>query len=339
MSAIVISCAITGSIHTPSLSPYLPVTPEEIAAQAIEAAEAGAAILHLHARDPETGRPSADPAHWMAFLPRIRAASDAIINMTTGGSALMSLEERLAAPKAARPEMVSLNMGTMNFALYPLAAKVRDWNHDWEKPFLESSDDLIFRNTPRDIAHVLGAMSERGARFEFECYDSGHLHMLRHFLDRGLVAPPLFIQFVFGVLGGMAGDPETLAFMKATADRLFGAHYRFSVLGAGRAQIPLATISAAMGGHVRVGLEDNLFIEKGRLARSNAEQVAKIRGIAETLGRRVAAPAEVRALLQLKGAPRWRFERRHPPGSQGRCRSHAPLPCGAFGCGRSRALR
>jgi uncharacterized protein (DUF849 family) len=214
----------------------------------------------------------------------------------------MSLDERLAAPKAARPEMVSLNMGTMNFALYPLATKVERWKHDWERPFLEGSDDLIFRNTPRDIAAVLAEMGGRGARFEFECYDTGHLHMLRHFLDRELVRPPLFIQFVFGVLGGMAADPETLGFMKATADRLFGADYRFSVLGAGRAQFPLATISAAMGGHVRVGLEDNLFIERGRLARSNADQVAKIRGIAEALGRTVATPAEVRAMLALKGA-------------------------------------
>jgi uncharacterized protein (DUF849 family) len=302
VSGIVISCAITGSIHTPSLSPYLPVTADEIAAEAIAAARAGAAILHLHARDPATGRPSADPAHWMAFLPQIRAATDAIINMTTGGSALMSLDERLAAPKAAMPEMVSLNMGTMNFALYPLATKVERWKHDWERPFLEGSDDLIFRNTPRDIAAVLAEMGRRGARFEFECYDSGHLHMLRHFLDRELVRPPLFIQFVFGVLGGMAADPETLSFMKATADRLFGADYRFSVLGAGRAQFPLATISAAMGGHVRVGLEDNLFIERGRLARSNADQVAKIRGIAEALGRTVATPAEVRVMLALKGA-------------------------------------
>jgi uncharacterized protein (DUF849 family) len=302
VSAIVISCAITGSIHTPSLSPHLPVTADAIAEQAIAAAEAGAAILHLHARDPATGRPSADPAHWMAFLPRIRAGTDAVINMTTGGSALMSLDERLAAPKAARPEMVSLNMGTMNFALYPLAAKVTRWEHEWERPFLEGSDDLIFRNTPRDIAHVLAEMGGRGARFEFECYDSGHLHMLRHFLDRGLVEPPLFVQFVFGVLGGMAADPETLGFMKATADRLFGADYRFSVLGAGRAQIPLATISAAMGGHVRVGLEDNLFIGRGRLARSNAEQVTAIRGIVEGLGRSVATPGEVRAMLRLKGA-------------------------------------
>jgi uncharacterized protein (DUF849 family) len=302
VSAIIISCAITGSIHTPSLSPYLPVTADEIATQAIAAAEAGAAILHLHARDPATGRPSADPAHWMAFLPRIRAATDAVINMTTGGSALMSLDERLAAPKAARPEMCSLNMGSMNFALYPLAAKVEHWTHDWERPFLEGTDDLIFRNTPRDIAAVLAEMGARGARFEFECYDSGHLHMLRHFLDRGLVEPPLFVQFVFGVLGGMAADPETLAFMKATADRLFGADYRFSVLGAGRAQFPLATISAAMGGHVRVGLEDNLYIDRGRLARSNAEQVEKIRGIVEALGRTVATPAEVRAILALKGA-------------------------------------
>jgi len=301
MNKIIISCAVTGSIHTPSMSPYLPITGEQIAASAIEAAEAGAAIVHLHARDPASGRPSSDPAHW-GFLPAIKSCG-AVVNMTTGGSAIMSLAQRLAAPMLAAPEMCSLNMGTMNFALYPMAARVRDWRFDWEKPFLEGTDDLVFKNTPRDIAHVLHEMgTQRGARFEFECYDIGHLTMLRHFVDRGAVTGPLFIQFVFGVLGGMAAEVATLVLLKQTADRLFGDGYQFSVLAAGRAQIAMATCSAAMGGHVRVGLEDNLYLAKGVLARSNAEQVRRIRGIVEALGREVAAPDEVRGLLGLKGA-------------------------------------
>jgi uncharacterized protein (DUF849 family) len=303
MSDILISCAITGAIHTPSMSPHLPITADEIATSAIDAAEAGAAILHLHARDPETGRPSADPAHWMAFLPRIAQGCDAVVNMTTGGSAVMSLDQRLAAPKAAAPEMCSLNMGTMNFALYPMIARVTDWKHAWEKRFLESSDDLVFHNTPRDIAHVLREMgAERGARFEFECYDIGHLDMLRHFVDRGLVHPPFFVQFVFGVLGGMAAEPEALVYLKAKADRLFGTDYRFSVLAAGRAQMPMAALAASMGGHVRVGLEDSLHIGRGELARSNAQQVEKVRAIVEAQGRLVAGPATARAMLGLKGS-------------------------------------
>ncbi len=305
MSKIVISCAITGSIHTPSMSPHLPVTADEIAEQAIGAAEAGAAILHLHAREPQTGRPSADPAHFMAFLPRIKQATDAVLNLTTGGSAVMTLDDRLAAPKAAEPEMCSLNMGSMNFAMYPAAARITDWKHDWEKPFLESSEDLVFKNTPRDIMRILAEMGvERGARFEFECYDVGHLYMLRHFADRGLVEPPFFIQFVFGVLGGIGADPLNLNHMKLIADKLFGEDYRFSVLAAGRHQMPLTTMAAAMGGHVRVGLEDSLNIARGQLARSNAEQVAKIRRIVEELGREVATPAEARDLLGLKGGDR-----------------------------------
>ena len=301
MSKIIISCAITGSIHTPSMSPYLPVTADQIAAQAVEAAEAGAAILHLHARDPSNGRPSSDPAHW-GFLPAIKRCG-AVVNMTTGGSAVMTLAQRLAAPMQAAPEMCSLNMGSMNFALYPMAARIKDWLHDWEKPFLEGTDDLVFKNTPRDIAHVLHEMgTRRGARFEFECYDIGHLTMLRHFVDRGAVTGPIFIQFVFGVLGGMAAEPDTLVLLKRTADRLFGTGYQFSVLAAGRAQVPMATMAAAMGGHVRVGLEDNLYLSKGVLARSNAEQVRVIRGIVERLGRDVASPDEVRVLLGLKGA-------------------------------------
>lgn len=303
MSPIIISCAITGSIHTPSMSPHLPVTPDAIAEQALGAAKAGASILHLHARDPATGRPSADPAHWSAFLPQIRAGCDAVINMTTGGSAIMSLDDRLAAPMQVAPEMCSLNMGSMNFALYLMAARITDWKHDWERPFLEDSDDLIFKNTPRDIARVLQVMGrERGARFEFECYDIGHLDMLRHFVDRGLIEAPIFIQFVFGVLGGMAPEPEALVYLKAKADRLFGGDHLFSVLGAGRAQMPMAAVSASLGGHVRVGLEDNLYISRGRFAQSNAEQVKQVRALLAGFGRPVATPAQTRELLALKGA-------------------------------------
>ncbi|PTW59015.1 uncharacterized protein (DUF849 family) [Breoghania corrubedonensis] len=305
---IIITCAVTGSIHTPTMSPHLPVTGPEIAAEALAAAEAGAAILHLHARDPLDGRPSAKLEHFMGFLPVIKQASDAVVNITTGGSATMTLDDRLAAPLAAEPEMCSLNMGSMNFALYPMASRYSDWKYDWEKPFLEGSDDLVFKNTPRDIAHVLTRLGhERGARFEFECYDVSHLTMLRHFADRGLVKPPFFIQFVFGVLGGIAADPENLLHMKRMADKLFGDDYMFSVLAAGRQQIPFATMAAAMGGHVRVGLEDSLFIAKGELARSNADQVRKIREIVERLGRTVAAPADARARLCLKGADRTAF--------------------------------
>lgn len=305
MSQIIITCAITGSIHTPSMSPHLPITPDEITQQSIGAAEAGAAILHLHARDPENGRPSAEPQHFMAFLPRIKQGSDAVLNITTGGSATMTLDQRLAAPMRAAPEMCSLNMGSMNFALYPAAERIADWKHDWEKPFLENSDDLVFKNTPRDLAHILSEMGEkRGSKFEFECYDVSHLYMLRHFMDRGLVEAPLFIQFVFGVLGGIGPDPENLTHMKLIADRLFGDDYSFSVLAAGRHQMPLITMSALLGGHVRVGLEDSLMISRGKLARTNADQVAKIRHIVEELGRVVATPDEAREMLDLKGADR-----------------------------------
>ena len=308
MSKIIISCAITGSIHTPSMSPYLPVTAEEIAEQAIGAAQAGAAILHLHARDPANGRPSSDPAHFMAFLPAIKAGCDAVVNLTTGGSAIMTLDQRLAGPMAAAPEMCSLNMGSMNFALYPMLGRDRVWKHDWEEPFLRNTDDLVFKNTPRDIEGVLRLMGrDRGARFEFECYDVSHLYMLRHFVDRGLVTAPIFIQFVMGVLGGIAAEPEHLMHLKLTADRLFGDDYAFSVLGAGRAQMALAAMSAGMGGHVRVGLEDNLYIERGQLARSNAEQVAKVRTIVEGLGREVATPDEARSMLGLKGRDKVAF--------------------------------
>ncbi|SFU20230.1 BKACE family enzyme [Sedimentitalea nanhaiensis] len=303
MSLILISCAVTGSIHTPSMSPHLPVTAEQIADQALGAARAGAAILHLHARNPDDGRPSASVAHFMGFLPQIKQATDAVLNITTGGSAVMALEDRLAAPRRVAPEMCSLNMGTMNFALYPAADRITDWKYDWEEPFLRNSDDLVFKNTPRDMVRILTEMgSERGARFEFECYDVSHLYMLRHFMDRGLVQAPLFIQFVFGVLGGIGPDPENLTHMKRIADKLFGEDYMFSVLAAGRHQMPMATMAAAMGGHVRVGLEDSLMIARGKLAHSNAEQVDKIRGIVEALGRTVATPSQARAMLGLKGA-------------------------------------
>lgn len=305
MSKIIITCAITGSIHTPSMSPYLPITAAEITENAIGAVEAGAAILHLHARDPANGRPSADPVHFMGFLPQIKQRSDAVLNISTGGSATMTLEQRLAAPKLAEPEMCSLNMGTMNFALYPAAARISEWKYDWEKPFLEGSDDLVFKNTPRDMATILQEMgTERGARFEFECYDVSHLYMLKHFVNRGLVQGPLFIQFVFGVLGGMGPDPENLSHMKLIADKLFGDTYAFSVLAAGRHQMPLITMSAILGGHVRVGLEDSLMISRGVLAKTNAEQVQKIRRIIEDLGRTIATPNEARAMLHLKGADR-----------------------------------
>jgi len=302
MSKIIITCAITGSIHTPSMSPYLPITADEITEHSIGAAEAGAAILHLHARDPKDGRPSAVPEHFNAFLPRIKQNCDAVLNLTTGGSATMTLDQRLAAPLQAEPEMCSLNMGSMNFALYPAAAKITEWKYDWEQPFLENSDDLIFKNTPRDMAHVMTEMgTKRGARFEFECYEVGHLYMLKHFVDRGLVRAPLFIQFVFGVLGGIGPDPENLTHMKSIADKLFGDTYTFSVLAAGRHQMPLITMSAILGGHVRVGLEDSLMISRGTLAQTNAEQVSKISRIVEDLGRTVATPSEARAMLHLKG--------------------------------------
>ena len=305
MRKILITCAVTGSIHTPSMSPHLPVTADQIAEQAIGAAKAGAAILHLHARHPETGQPSADVDHFMGFVPRIHAECDAVLNLSTGGSAIMSLDQRLAAPKRVEPEMASLNMGTMNFALYPMAERITDWQHEWEKPFLEGTDDLVFKNTPRDIGRILTELGrDRGARFEFECYDLSHLYMLKHFVDRGFVQAPLFIQFVFGVLGGIGADPENLMHMKRMADKLFGDEYLFSVLAAGRHQIPMITMAATMGGHVRVGLEDSLFIARGTLAQSNAEQVTKIRRIVEDLGREVATPDDAREMLGLKGADR-----------------------------------
>jgi uncharacterized protein (DUF849 family) len=305
---VIITCAVTGSIHTPSMSPYLPVTADQIAEQAVAAAEAGAAILHLHARDPRDGRPTADPAAFMAFLPRIKQACDAVVNITTGGSAQMTLDERLAAPLKAQPEMCSLNMGSMNFGTFPMLRRYKEWQHDWEPGFLEASRDTVFKNTFADIESVLQRLGEGcGTRFEFECYDVGHIQTVAFFLSEGLIKPPIFLQFVLGVLGGIDAAPEQLMHMKATADRLLGDSFRFSVLAAGRHQMPLGTLGVILGGNVRVGLEDSLAISRGELAESNAQQVAKIRRILAELGYEAAAPDEARAALALKGGDRVAF--------------------------------
>ncbi|NIA69909.1 3-keto-5-aminohexanoate cleavage protein [Pelagibius litoralis] len=305
---IIITCAVTGSIHTPTMSPHLPVTPDEIAEQAVAAAEAGAAILHLHARDPKDGRPSADPADFMAFLPRIKQACDAVVNITTGGSAQMTLDERLAAPLKAAPEMCSLNMGSMNFGTFPLQRRYSEWKHGWEPGFLEASKNAVFKNTFRDIESVLDRLGDGcGTRFEFECYDIGHIQTVAFYLAEGLIKPPIFLQFVLGVLGGIDAAPEQLLHMKATADRLLGDAYQFSVLAAGRHQMPLGTMSVILGGNVRVGLEDSLTIGQGELATSNAQQVGKIRRIIEELGYEAAKPGEVRESLALKGGDRVAF--------------------------------
>ena len=300
---VIITCAVTGSIHTPTMTPYLPITPDEVAAGAIGAAEAGAAILHLHARDPKDGRPTPDPKVFMEFLPKIKAATDAVINITTGGGHNMTVQERLAAPLLAKPEVCSLNMGSMNFGLYPALNKRREWKYDWEPQYLEASRDFIFRNTFKDIEYSLKHLGEEcGTRFEFECYDVGHLYNLAHFLERKLVKPPLFVQTIFGILGGIGPEPENLVHMKQTADRLFGDQYLWSILGAGRHQMKLVTMGAIMGGNVRVGLEDSIYVARGQLAKSNAEQVSKIRRILEELSLEVATPAEARRMLHLKGA-------------------------------------
>ncbi len=305
---IIITCAVTGSIHTPTMSPHLPVTPAEITQQAVDAAEAGAAILHLHARVPDTGQPTADPDVFMQFLPRIRERCDAVINITTGGSSLMTLAERLAAPRLAQPEMASLNMGSMNFGLFPMKRRYSEWQHEWEPKLLDATREVVFRNTFADIEEIVHSLGDNyGTRFEFECYDVGHIQTLAFYLREGLVAKPVFVQFVLGVLGGIDASPENLLHMKATADRLLGGNYRFSVLSAGRLQIPLATIGAILGGNVRVGLEDSLLIGRGQLATSNAEQVAKIRRILEELGHEIATPDEARAMLGLKGRDKVNF--------------------------------
>ena len=298
---VIITCAVTGAIHTPSMSPYLPISPDEIAEAAIGAAKAGAAVVHLHAREPKDGRPTQDPKMFMQFLPKIKAASDVVINLTTGGSPTMSIEDRLQPALQLKPEVASLNMGSMNFGLYEMISRVTQWKHDWEKPYLAGSEDRIFKNTFKDIAHILQSCSENNTRFEIECYDIGHLYTAAHFLDRGLVKAPLFIQSVFGIRGGIGPHPEDVMHMRRTADRLFGDQYQWSVLGGGRNQMYIATQSAVMGGNVRVGLEDSLWIGKGQLAKTNADQVAKIRRIIEEVGLEIATPDDARKILKLKG--------------------------------------
>jgi uncharacterized protein (DUF849 family) len=299
---VIVSCAITGSIHVPTVSDYLPITPDEIADAAIGAAEAGAAIVHLHARDPLNGRPTPDPEIFAQFLPKIRHGCDAVINITTGGGHGMTLEERSAAARVFKPELCSMNMGSMNFGLFPVLDRVAEFKHPWEREYLEGSRDFIFRNTYKDIERLVTELGENGTRFEFECYDVGHLYNLAHFVDVGLVKPPLFVQTIFGILGGIGPEPENLMHMKTTADRLFGDDYYWSVLGAGRHQTSLVTMSAIMGGSVRVGLEDSIYLAKGELAKSNAEQVAKICRILAELSLQIASPAEAREMLGLKGA-------------------------------------
>lgn len=302
MSKVIISCAVTGSVHTPSMSPHLPVTPDDIAREAIGAAEAGAAVLHLHARNPVTGEPTPDPDVFMQFLPRIKQATDAILNITTGGGQNMAMEERLAAAMKVGPELASLNMGSINFGLYPLLDRYRQFDHAWEQPYLEASRDFIFRNTFGDIEYILETLGKgHGTKFEFECYDTGHLYNLAHFLDRKLVTPPLFVQSIFGLLGGTGADTENLMHAKRLADRLFGDDYRWSVMAAGRHQMPFVTMGAINGGNVRVGLEDSLYAGRGRLASSNAEQVGMIRSVLETLSLEIATPDEAREILALKG--------------------------------------
>ncbi|HMN43807.1 MAG TPA: 3-keto-5-aminohexanoate cleavage protein [Povalibacter sp.] len=304
----IITCAITGAMHTPTMSDALPITPEQIAAESVAAAAAGAAIIHLHARVPETGQPTGDPEVFAQFLPAIRQKTDAVINLTTGGSPTMTVQDRLAAAARFQPEMCSLNMGSMNFAIFPAAKRVKEWKYPWEQPYVVNSDDFIFRNTFRDITYILETLGGAGTKFEHECYDIGHLYSLAHFLDRGLVRPPFFVQMIFGILGGIGTDLDNLMFMKRTADRLFGAeNYQWSVLAAGRHQMPFLTQAALLGGNVRVGLEDSLFLERGKPARSNAEQVAKIRRILAEMGVEPATPAEARAMLNLKGPGSVRF--------------------------------
>ncbi len=305
---VIITCAVTGSIHTPSMSPHLPVTAEEIAEAAIGAAEAGAAVVHLHARDPRDGRPDQSPDAFEPFLKVIKQRSGCVVNITTGGAATMTIEERVRPAATFRPEIASLNMGTMNFGLYPMLQRFTEFRHDWERPYLEGSRERIFKNTFADIEYILTTCAENGTRFEIECYDIGHLYTLAHFADRGVVKPPFFVQSVFGILGGIGPHPEDIAHMKRTADRLFGTDYRWSVLGAGRNQLPVAAISAAMGGNVRVGLEDSLWIGPGQLARSNAEQVTKVRQIIEGLGLTSPAPTRRAISSSSRAATRWGSE-------------------------------
>ncbi|MGP2493566.1 3-keto-5-aminohexanoate cleavage protein [Mesorhizobium sp. PUT5] len=304
---VIITCALTGAIHTPSMSPHLPVTPEEITREATLAAEAGAAILHLHARDPETGKPDQSVAAFGRFLADVKNGTGAVVNITTGGSPFMKVEERVQPALAYAPEVASLNMGSINFGLFPLLQKYKDFKHDWEAGALEATRDLVFRNSFKDIEYILAKCSENGTRFEFECYDIGHLYNLAHFADRGLVKAPFFIQSVFGILGGIGTHQEDVVHMRRTADRLFGDNYVWSVLGAGASQLRIAAMSASMGGHIRVGLEDSLWAGRGRLATSSAEQVRMARSIVEGLGKTVATPAEAREILRLKGADKVAF--------------------------------
>jgi uncharacterized protein (DUF849 family) len=304
---VIITCAVTGSIHTPSMSPHLPISAQEIADAAIGAAEAGAAIVHLHARDPKDGRPDQTPDAFAPFLKVIKQRSGVVINITTGGAATMTIEDRVKPAATFKPEVASLNMGSMNFGLYPMLERFKDFKHDWERPYLEGSRERIFKNTFKDIEYILTTCAENGTRFEIECYDIGHLYTLAHFADRGIVKPPFFVQSVFGILGGIGPHPEDVAHMKRTADRLFGDNYRWSVLGAGRNQLPIATLSAAMGGNIRVGLEDSLWIGPGQLAKTNADQVKKAKQIIEGLGLEVAAPDDAREILQLKGGSKVNF--------------------------------
>ena len=298
---VIITCAVTGAIHTPTMSPYLPITPEEIAQAALGAAQAGAAIVHLHARNPKDGSPTQDPEVFRQFLPKIKAQSDVVINLTTGGAPTMAVEERLQPALRLKPEVASLNMGSMNFGLYEMLGRYKEFKHPWEQPYLAGSDERIFRNTFKDIQRILESCRENETRFEIECYDIGHLYTAAHFLERRLIKPPLLIQSVFGIRGGIGPHPEDVMHMKRTADRLFGDAYYWSVLGAGRNQMFVATMSAVMGGNVRVGLEDSLWLGRGQLAKSNAEQVAKARRILEELGLQVATPNEAREMLKLKG--------------------------------------
>ncbi|CAD5275576.1 3-keto-5-aminohexanoate cleavage protein [Bosea sp. 62] len=304
---VIITCAVTGAIHTPSMSPYLPVTPEEIIDAAVGAAEAGAALVHVHARNPKTGQPDQSPEAFEPFLKVIKQRSNCVINITTGGAPTMLVEERLQPCAHFKPEVASLNMGSMNFGLYPMLNRFKEFKHDWERPYLEGSNDRVFKNTFKDIENILTTCAENGTRFEIECYDIGHLYTLAHFVDRGLVKPPFFVQSVFGLLGGIGPHPEDVAHMKRTADRLFGDDYHWSVLGAGRHQLPIAAMAVAMGGNLRVGLEDSLWLGPGQLAKSNADQVRAARKIIEGLGLEIATPDDAREQLQLKGADKVAF--------------------------------
>jgi 3,5-dioxohexanoate:acetyl-CoA acetone transferase len=305
---VIITCAVTGSVHTPTMTPYLPITPDDIARESIAASEAGAAIIHLHARNPKDGSPTPDPNIFMQFLPRIKQNCDSVINITTGGSLGMSIEDRLAAPLRAKPELCSLNMGSMNFGIFHVTDKITEWKYEWEKPYVERTRENIVSNTFAQIERFIRDLGHGcGTRFECECYDVGHLYTLAHFLDRKLLEPPLFVQTIFGVLGGIGPHPEDLMHMRRTADRLFGKDYQWSILAAGRHQINLATIGAAMGGNVRVGMEDSIYLGPGRLAKSNAEQVQKIRTVLEALSLEVATPEEARKILKLKGGDQVAF--------------------------------